>query len=135
MVKGNRNDAFDTSFCFMILSNLTLKENGQKKFLNLEQENKKGIIFMKILDKFFENIYDEKFDFCSNIIANISSLKEGRNLILEYKIYKILLIHFDKMNNHKLVNILRIIRNCCFEYENYKEDILINDVYITKLNN
>lgn len=111
----------------MILTNLTLTEEGQKKFLNLENENMKGVVFMKILDKYFEYIYNEEFNFCSSLIANISSLKEGRQMILEYKIFKIFLILLDRLNNFKITNMLRVIRNCCFEFEAYKDDLLIND--------
>lgn len=130
-IKKNSTGGFqEVPYYFMILTNLTISEAGQKKFLNVEDEKITGIIFMKVLDKFFQYIYNEEFNFCSSLFANISSLKVGRELILEHKIFKIFLIHFDKMNNFKIVNLLRIIRNCCFEFETYKDDLLINDAIL-----
>jgi len=117
----------------MILTNLTLAEEGQKKFLNLENEKIKGIVFMKLLDKFFEYIYNVEFNFCSSLIANISSLKEGRQMILEFKIFKIFLIQMDKLNNFKITNMLRLIRNCCFEFETFKEELLVSDAKLFSL--
>jgi hypothetical protein len=117
----------------MILSNITLNENGQIKFLNIDDEKIKGVIFLKLIDKFFEYIYSDEFNFFSNVMANVSSLKEGRIMILEYKIFKILILHFDKMNNFKIINILRLIRNCCFEFETFHEDILVKDAKLFSL--
>lgn len=128
--KSSSGELIEVPYYLMILTNLTISEEGQKKFLNVEDEKITGVVFMKILDKFFQYIYDEEFNFCSGLIANISSLKEGRTLILEYKIFKIFLIHVDKMNNFKIINMLRLIRNCCFEFENHKEEILIKDAIL-----
>lgn len=47
------------------------------------------IVLFKLLDKFFEFIYNPCFDFCSSIIVNITSNKEGRELILGNKVFKI----------------------------------------------
>ena len=116
----------------MILSNLTITEEGQKKFLNIEDEKIKGIVFMKIMGTFFDHIYEVEFDFCANLLGNATALKEGRVMLLELQVFKIFLVHFDKMNNHKIVNVLRLIRNCCFEFENFSEEIL---VYNVKINN
>ena len=121
-----KNDTLINLF-FMFMANLSSFEEGQKKLLDISNEKIKGIVFFKLLDKFFDNIYSSSFDFCSSVIANVSSLKEGRELILENKIFKIFLIQFDKMNNMKIVNILRMIRNCCFEYEKYSEELLVKD--------
>ena len=117
-------------YYLMILTNLTINEEGQQKFLNLEDEKIKGIVFMKIMEKFFENIYKTEFDFCANLLANATALKEGREMLLELQVFRIFLVHFDKMNNHKLVNILRLIRNCCFEFEKFSEELLVYNVNI-----
>lgn len=136
-IRHSDTNLAEVPYYLMILTNLTILEEGQQKFLNLENEKIKGVIFMKMLDKFFHYIYNEEFNFCSNLIANISSLKEGRTLILEYKIFKIFLIHLDKMNNFKIVNTLRVIRNCCFEFEAFKEELLVKNAvifsYLTKI--
>jgi hypothetical protein len=112
----------------MLLSNLTISEKGQGKFLNIENEKIKGIVLMKILDKFFENIYSENFNFCSSLLANITSHKDGRLMLLEHGVFKIFLVHFDKCNNFKITNFLRVFRNCCFEFEGHKDEILVYDV-------
>ena len=128
-LKGMENETF-LNLYFM----LTSYEPGQKNMLDLQNENKNfhGVVFFKLLDKFFEYIYHNSFNFCSAIIANISSLKEGRKLILENKIFKIFLIRFDKMNAMKTINIIRLIRNCSFEYKDYVQDFLEKDSIMFK---
>ena len=127
-LKGMENETF-LNLYFMLLCNLTSYEPGQKSILDLSNENKNfhGVVFFKLLDKFFEYIHHNSFNFCSGIIANVSSLKEGRRLILENKIFKIFLIRFDKMNEMKIMNIIRLIRNCSFEYKDYVQDFLEKD--------
>ena len=132
-LKGMENETF-LNLYFMFLCNLTSYEPGQKNMLDLQNENKNfhGVVFFKLLDKFFEYIHHNSFNFCSAIIANISSLKEGRKLILENKIFKIFLIRFDKMNAMKTINIIRLIRNCSFEYKDYVQDFLEKDSIMFK---
>ena len=132
-LKGMENETF-LNLYFMFLCNLTSYEPGQKNMLDLQNENKNfhGVVFFKLLDKFFEYIYHNSFNFCSAIIANISSIKEGRKLILENKIFKIFLIRFDKMNAMKTINIIRLIRNCSFEYKDYVQDFLEKDSIMFK---
>ncbi len=129
----NENES-NLNLYFMFLSNLTSYEEGQKYILDLNNSNEKthGIIFFKLLDNFFEYIYHNSFNFCSSIISNVSCLKEGRELILSNKIFKIFLILFDKMNNMKITNILRLIRNCSFEYEKYIDQLLENNCILYK---
>ena len=132
-LKGMENETF-LNLYFMFLCNLTSYEPGQKNMLDLQNENKNfhGVVFFKLLDKFFEYIHHNSFNFCSAIIANISSLKDGRKLILENKIFKIFLIRFDKMNAMKTINIIRLIRNCSFEYKDYIQDFLEKDSIMFK---
>ena len=132
-MKGMENETILNLF-FMFLCNLSSYEDGQKSLLDLQNENKNfhGVVFFKLLDKFFEYIHHNSFNFCSSIIANTSSLKEGREIILSNKIFKIFLIRFDKMNAMKTINILRLIRNCSFEYKNYVDDFLEKDSILFK---
>ena len=135
---GMENETYINLY-FMFLANLTSYENGQKYILDLHCPNEKshGIIFFKLLDKFFEFIHHNSFNFCSAIISNVSCLKEGRELILSNNLFKIFLILFDKMNNMKITNILRLIRNCAFEYEKYIDLLLEKDsilyIFLIKL--
>jgi hypothetical protein len=130
----NSNHVFkEVPYYLMILTNLTISEEGQKKFLNLEDEKIKGIVFLKLLEKFFDNVYSPEFDFCANLIANATALKEGRVLLLELEVFKVFLVNLDKMNNHKVINLLRVFRNCCFEFEKFKDDLLIYNVFIKNI--
>ena len=119
---------------FMFLCNLSSYEAAQKNLLDLQNENKDfhGVVFFKLLDKFFEYIHHNSFNFCSSIVANVSSLKAGREIILSNKIFRIFLIRFDKMNAMKTMNILRLIRNCSFEYKDYVDDFLEKDSILFK---
>ena len=132
-MKGMENETF-LNLYFMFLCNLSSYEEAQKSLLDLQNENNNfhGVVFFKLLDKFFEYIHHNSFNFCSSIIANVSSLKEGRDIILSNKIFKIFLIRFDKMNAMKTINILRLIRNCSFEYEKYIDDFLEKDSIMFK---
>ena len=132
-MKGIENETF-LNLYFMFLCNLSSYEAGQKSLLDLKNENKDfhGVVFFKLLDKFFEYIHHNSFNFCSSIVANVSSLKEGREIILSNKIFKIFLIRFDKMNAMKTINILRFIRNCSFEYAKYVDEFLENDSILFK---
>jgi len=130
-VEGGSSPVFkEVPYYLMILTNLTISEEGQRKFLNLEDEKIKGVVFMKIMEKFFDCIYSQEFDFCANLLANATALKEGREMLLELQVFKIFLIHFDKLNNHKIINTLRLFRNCCFEFEKYKEELLVYNVRV-----
>ena len=132
-MKGMENETF-LNLYFMFLCNLSSYEDGQKSLLDLKNENKNfhGVVFFKLLDKFFEYIHHNSFNFCSSIVANVSSLKEGREIILSNKLFKIFLIRFTKMNAMKTINILRFVRNCSFEYNNYVDDFLENDSILFK---
>lgn len=114
-------------YLLMIITNLTTVEEGQKQFFNLENEQLRGILFLKMLDKYFQHIYRDEMDFFSSIIANISSLKEGRVFMLENKVFEIILGQFDKLNNMKMTNMLRVFRNCCFEFEAFEEQLVCKD--------
>lgn len=114
----------------MIIANLTTTERGQKQLFcsdKKELENVQGLIYLRMLEKYFENIYREEMDFLSSIMANISAIKEGRVLMLEHKIFQIILAQFDKMNNFKILNMLRIFRNCCFEFEKFEDELIAKD--------
>jgi len=117
----------DIPYYLMTLTNLTVTEHGQKSYLRCDDEKVKGIKFLQMLDNYLGNIYLNEFDFYSNILANVSSLKEGRVILLEFKLFKLLINFFDRLNCFKLINSLRMVRNCCFEFEKYEEDLMTNN--------
>ena len=59
------------------------------------------------------------FDFTSNIISNVSALKDGRQYMLENKIlqYILDLLLKVKLNSHRRRYLIEAIRNLLFEYE------------------
>lgn len=124
-------------FILMILTNLTsVSEKAQKQFFGSDKEESdkmKGLFFIKMLDQFFENVYKEEMDFMSSIIANVSALKEGRVFILENHLYEIILAQFDKLNNFKMVNMLRVFRNCCFEFEAFEKELIVREGFMLLL--
>ena len=121
------------SFYLMILTNLTTSEVGQNKILGDQDKIQKGLLFLKFIDIFFKFIYNPEFNFCSNILANISSIKEGRYIILDSGLFAIFVSNFDKLNNHQLLNILRLVRNISFEYEKYIEKIFVQNAKIINI--
>ena len=63
------------------------------------------------------------FDFISNILSNVSALKEGRNYMLENKMLQKLveLLKANKINSHRRTHIIETVRNIAFEYEAYEK--------------
>ena len=126
-------EQYTVPYILMIITNLTIEEKGQKQLFcsdKVELDSVKGVIFLKMFQKLLENIYKLELDFLSSIVANISALQEAREFFFEYKIYEIIMAQISKMNNFKLVNMLRLFRNLCSEYSKYEEAILTRDGYM-----
>lgn len=68
------------------------------------------------------------FDFVANILANISSLKEGRCWMIENPKDTLnpvfLLAQSTDTNKHRFKHLVDTVRNICFEYEKYALDFL-----------
>lgn len=124
----SKDSSDETPLLLMILTNLTLNEAGQKQFLGVEQEKTKGVLLVKFMEKFFSGIYFESTNFSSSVLANVSSLKEGRLFILEMGLFAVFLSNYDKLNVFKMLNILRLFRNCCFEYDMHESELLDKNV-------
>ena len=108
---------------FMLLTNLTIQEEGQKHFLG--DGKTKGAILENIFGMFNYFKTNTTFDFVSNIMANVSSLAAGRRFIIENNMLgQILDIVLDKANcnEHRRKHLLATLRNVCFEYEDYEID-------------
>ena len=73
-----------------------------------------------------------EFDFVSNVLANVSSLKEGRQLLIEKDIFKqvVQMVKDGKapIGCHRRKHLIETIRNCCFEYEKYLQDFVQIDL-------
>lgn len=74
----------------------------------------------------------EMFDFVANILANVSSMKEGRCWMIEHSqniLNPIYLLLIDpELSAHRTKHLIQVIRNILFEYEKYEKDFIQNDV-------
>ena len=71
---------------FMLLSNLTATELGQRHVLGIEGEAKfKFIIAESIFGMFCYFSKNAIFDFVANIMANLACLKQGRKFMIGNK--------------------------------------------------
>jgi len=75
------NFASPIQCAFMFLTNLTTIESGQVHMLG--EGSTKGTILENIIGMFIYFTTNATFDFVSNIFANVSSLKAGRQWIIE----------------------------------------------------
>jgi hypothetical protein len=78
---------------FMLISNYTTHDIGQKHFLGIEGDQKYKFIIAEALFSMF--CYFSKntiFDFGSNIMANLSCLKEGREFMVNNKYIEAIVI-------------------------------------------
>lgn len=67
----------------MLLSNVSLIESGQRHILGTEPKTKGAILENLVgMSTYFRK--SEMFDFVSNILANVSSMKEGRCWMIEH---------------------------------------------------
>lgn len=103
--------------CNMLLSNITISEEGQKHLIG--EGKTKGLIVENLFGMFSYFLKSATFDFISNVLGNITGLKEGRELIFEHKIFpKIVdMVRYDKVNHHRRRHLLDSIRNLAFDYE------------------
>lgn len=107
------------------MTNLTILEEGQ---IHVMGEGKtKGAIIENITGMFAFFKTNPTFDFVSNILANISALKDGRKFIIEQGLLKQIIdvvLLKDTTNAHRRKQLLACLRNCCFEYEDYEADFV-----------
>lgn len=70
----------------------------------------------------------EMFDFVANILANVSSLKEGRTWMIEHSKNILspvfLLLQDPEISAHRTKHLIETVRNVCFEYETFEKDFL-----------
>ena len=79
----------------------------------------KGVIFDNLFGMFTYFLKNTIFDFISNIMANVSALKEGREHVISSNILPKLLdiIRYEKVNSHRRKYLIETVRNTAFEYE------------------
>ena len=67
------------------------------------------------------------FDFASNILANVTQLKDGREFIIEANLVKQILALAQDTNHtskHRRKQLIFVLRNVCFEYAKYEADFV-----------
>lgn len=107
--------------CLMLLNNVTVDEEGQKHLIG--EGKTKGLIIDNIFGMFCFFLKSNIFDFVSNVLANITGIKEGRELLLAtdspaMMFAKIVdMLRWQKVNNHRRQHLLECLRNLTFEYE------------------
>ena len=101
----------------MLLTNITISEEGQKHLVG--EGKTKGLIVENLFGMFSFFLKSATFDFISNVLANITGVKEGRDLIYEHKIFEKIvdMIRYEKVNHHRRKHLLECLRNLAFEYE------------------
>ena len=108
----------------MFYTNLTTTESGQEHLLG--DKNAKGAILENILGMFIYFKTNPTFDFVANIYANISSLKAGRQWVIESGQLRsiVLCLQLPDISDQRRKNLLACLRNVCFEYEKYEKDFI-----------
>ena len=119
--------------CMMLLNNVTVDEEGQKHLIG--EGKTKGLILDNLFGMFCFFIKSNIFDFVSNILSNITALKDGRDLVLQKDMIfpKIIdMLRWQKVNSHRRQHLLECLRNLAFEYESqeslFYESNLIKEV-------
>ncbi len=64
----------------MLLNNVTVDEDGQKHLIG--EGKTQGLILDNLFGMFCYFLKSNIFDFVSNILANVTAIKEGRDLVL-----------------------------------------------------
>ena len=110
----------------MFLCNISHCEAGQKHLLQLESPSK-GILLENVLGMFNYFKTSALFDFVSNMYANVSSVKEGRQWMVENPgtLRTVFLLAEDPLTNKQRVkHLAETIRNVMFCWEDYHMDLV-----------
>lgn len=111
----------------MLLSNVSNTESGQKHILGTEEKTR-GAIIENLVGMFTYFRTGEMFDFVANILANVSSLKDGRVWMIEHSKNILspvfLLLQDRELSTHRMKHLIETVRNVCFEYETYEKDFI-----------
>lgn len=79
--KGDSQAAFeDIEMCLMLLNNVSVDEEGQRHLIG--EGKTKGLILDNLFGMFCYFLKSNIFDFVSNILSNVTGLKDGRDLVL-----------------------------------------------------
>jgi len=106
-------------YCFMLLSNLTAHEVGQRHLLGIDKDGEgkfKYIIAESIFGMFCYFSKNTNFDFVSNVMANLACLKEGRQFMIENKYIEAIVMQMvtKYLNQHRRKFLMACLRNLLF---------------------
>jgi len=113
--------------CFMLLSNVTAVEAGQRHVLGIEGEGKfKYIIVESVFGMFCYFSKNTSFDFVANIMANLACLGEGRSFMIDHQYIEAVVVQMvtKYMNPHRRKYLQACLRNLLFEYAAYESKFL-----------
>lgn len=101
----------------MLLCNVTVSEEGQRHLIG--EGLTRGLILDNLFGMFCYFLRSTTFDFVANVLANVTALKDGRDLVIEKDMLPKLLdmIRYEKVNAHRQKHIIECLRNLAFEYE------------------
>jgi len=105
------------SLCFMFLTNLTQFDQGKEHLLG--KDKLRGAIIDVLFGMFCYFSQNSTFDFIANVLANISSIKDGRVYMMEQAMLPKIAELAETANAHRRMHLIAIICNSVFEYEAY----------------
>lgn len=118
LAKNDSQGVYDSiELCLMLLTNVTVSEEGQKHLIG--EGRTKGLILDNLFGMFCFFLKSGIFDFISNILANVTALKEGRDVVNDFKMLpKIVdMLRWEKVSIHRRKHLLDCLRNVAFGYE------------------
>ena len=104
----------------LLLSNLSQNDEVKKQILEFDREaDFHGLTFSFMLSWFNHPTISPTFHFFANILANLSSIKETREFILQPKIQMLenVVNNVFSVEPNRRLGCIRTIRNCFFDYE------------------
>lgn len=110
--------------CCMLLCNITVGEDGQKHLIG--EARTKGLILDNLFGMFCYFLKSGIFDFISNTLANVTALKEGRDIVMEKDMFaKIVdMVRWEKVNTHRRKHLIECLRNVAFGYEAFEQKFI-----------
>ena len=121
LAKNDSQAVYDAiELCIMLLTNVTVSEEGQKHLIG--DGRTKGLIIDNLFGMFCYFLKSGVFDFVANIMANVTALQEGREVIVEYQMLpKIIdMLRWNKVSVHRRKHLIECLRNVAFGYEAFE---------------
>ena len=83
---------------------------------------KRGIIMDNLFGMFCYFLKSGSFDFLANVFANVTAIKEGRDVVVDYAwLPKLIdMLRWSKVSQHRRKHIIECLRNVAFGYEAYE---------------